>query len=107
MRDAWNRQTTLNVMKGLGQEPKTAEAGFPAYASGGGGYQAGNGPANESPQIQTGDATGFDIHYRPNAVATFHTHPAGSSGLPSTASNHAGEGPGETVSAIKLAKTFM
>ena len=104
MRDAWSRQTTQNMLNSLQEKPKMAEAGFPAYNSVGGGYQAGNGPADEPPQIQTGEDTGFVIHYRQKAVAIFHTHPAGSSGLPSTASNHAGEGPGDTVSAIKTGK---
>lgn len=39
---------------------------------------------------------------RSNAVALFHTHP--SNGLPSTASSHGGEGPGDTVSAIQANK---
>jgi RHS repeat-associated protein len=96
MKAAWDAQSMANRL-----HPHSKEAGFPTYRNPGG-YQAGNGPADKPPEIQTGDPTGFDIKSRTNATDFFHTHPPGSTGLPSTESNHAGEGEkGDTLSAVK------
>ncbi|MGI0085836.1 MAG: hypothetical protein ACREBQ_12215, partial [Nitrososphaerales archaeon] len=101
MKTAVDAQRMANVL-----HPHSLEEGFPVYNSGSGGQQVGNGPANAKPEIQSGDPNGFGISSRSNAVAIFHTHPSGGGyyGLPSTPSNHAGEGPGDTVSAIQANK---
>ncbi|MGB2677250.1 MAG: RHS repeat-associated core domain-containing protein [Candidatus Acidiferrum sp.] len=97
---AWNRQNPGNMLKA-----HSTEAGFPTYRAPGGGYIAGNGPAGQPPQIQVGSTKGFPISARTNAVDIFHTHPPGTSGLPSTPGNNAGENAsGDTGSAVDSGK---
>jgi len=89
MRDAWRAQQPANMIA-----PNSKEAGFPVYRTAAGGYQPGD--------IQTGSPKGFDINVgtqTPNSV--FHTHPPGTSGLPSTPKNNAGGNPnGDTGNAV-------
>jgi RHS repeat-associated protein len=101
MRAAWTRQIAQNMI-----HPRSTEAGFPTYRQPGGGYNVGNdGPnAPVDKEIQTGSGTGWSIDKRANYDSTFHTHPTGTSGLPSTPSNHAGGGPGDSASAAASGK---
>jgi len=91
---AWDKQSHPNQMV-----PNSTEAGFPAYRYPDGSYSAGNGPRDKAPQIQLGNPKHFEIARRGSAVATFHTHPPGTSGLPSTPSDTAGE-IGDTGAAV-------
>lgn len=102
---AWTEQIAPNTRTGGKPSNEYVEAGFPAYRTPQGGYQAGNGPGNKPPEIQTGPSTGFQIDARPNADSYFHTHRLGLSGLPSTPDNHSGEGlSGDTGLAASLGK---
>ena len=96
MQAAWMKQLMPNII-----HSNSTEAGFPVYQQPGQDYQIGNGPAGKPAEIQTGGTVFGVTATKSNLVALFHTHPPGTSGLPSSPNNTSlPGGVGDTGAAI-------